>query len=134
MLTVAPKTVRNSFTSDASAAPAWGVARKQHRPRLLGYMLLSRIDRVVGFAQDLFDQQTAEAVADEEYRALAEVFLDHEVEHLCCPVGEWHAVTSVSVAIEESENAPPLRRAGGVSEGPDADVGEVGSQPVRPGC
>ncbi|HEX7678650.1 MAG TPA: hypothetical protein VF713_11045 [Thermoanaerobaculia bacterium] len=109
-------------------------SQEQHRARLCGDLFLSRVvDGVVGRAQDLFDQQTAEAVADEEDRELAEVFLDHEVEHLAGAVGEGHAVTGVAVAGEEAANAGPLRRAGGVAEGPDSDLREVSGQPVRPG-
>lgn len=110
-----------------------GRGQEQHCPRLLGNLFLSRIDRIVGFAQDLLDQETAEAVADEEERALAEVFLVHEVEHLTGAVGEGHAVAGVTIADEAPPNASPLRRAGGVSEGPDTDVREVAGQPVRPG-
>lgn len=112
--------------------------QEQDRRRTPADRLSIVIDHVVvGVSEDLLGQQAAEAVADEDDRALTtEALVEaHEIQHLPCAVRQRHALTRITPALTKKPGQPAERftRIGGVFERPHAYVGEVPRQPVRPG-
>jgi hypothetical protein len=109
--------------------------QKENRPRVRRHLVHARSGGLVdGSSEDLLHEKAAEAVADKKDRPLPDSFLHHEVEHFERTRRESHALARVARAgTKPSFDAPPLRRAGRVLDGPDADVGKLAAEPVRPG-
>ncbi len=125
--------VSKSVQQAGQLRPLMRCGQKEHATRLPGDGLLARVDGIARLPQQLLGQQAAQAVTDEEEGTCAEAFLEHQVQHLGRAIGERHGVPGIAAGAEQLENPRPARRAGGVVEGPHADLGKLLSQPVRPG-